>query len=105
MEYHYGKRINSGNAGGVVSMKKLAIILILLFAFNAFAVVVPGSQEFQEWLENRIAQLEQQIAELKVLIQSLENMGAPDYVLAPLRVRLAELQEEYNELILIGILD
>jgi hypothetical protein len=32
-------------------------------------------------------------------------MGAPDYVLAPLRVRLAELQEEYNELILIGILD
>jgi uncharacterized coiled-coil protein SlyX len=86
-------------------MKKLICILALLFAFNVFAVVVPGSQEFQEWLENRIAQLEQQIAELTALIETLENMGAPDYVLAPLRARLAELQTEYDELILIGIID
>lgn len=86
-------------------MKKLAIILILIFSLNAFAVVVPGSQEFQEWLENRIEQLEKQISELTALIQALENIGAPEYVLAPLRDKLAELQAEYDELILIGILD
>ena len=86
-------------------MKKLLIIFALLFCFNAFAVVVPGSSEFQEWLTNRIAQLEQQIAELTALINYLESIGAPSFVLSPLYAKLAELQAEYNELILIGIID
>ena len=86
-------------------MKKLLIIFALLFAVNVFAVVVPGSSEFQEWLTNRIAQLEQQISELTALINYLESIGAPEFILAPLYQRLAELQAEYDELILIGIID